>query len=243
MSSTTPINEPSICIPRVFDNIEKKVIWGVFTELFGRDAIDRIDVVFKETPNGDKYKRVFVHFRAWPTTYESQLVRRKLMNGEEVKIVYDEPWFWKCSASRIEKPATRERPVVRPYVDISPSRDQRVRERDEPSRSSNFRERSEANVTMTRGDRRERDGAYADRSSNFRERRERDGAYAESRSSNFRQRDEANVTMTRGSFRDQRRQPVLSQFVPRQVKMNQTPSQAKDSEEEPEIKSKTAAAE
>jgi len=105
----------------VFDNIEKKVIWGVFTELFGRDAIDRIDVVFKETPNGEKYKRVFVHFRAWPTTYESQLVRRKLLDGQEIKIVYDEPWFWKCSASRIEKPATREKVVTRPYVDVSSS--------------------------------------------------------------------------------------------------------------------------
>lgn len=217
MSSTTPINEPSICIPRVFDNIEKKVIWGVFTELFGRDAIDRIDVVFKETPNGEKYKRVFVHFRAWPTTYESQLVRRKLLDGQEVKIVYDEPWFWKCSASRIEKPATRERPVVRPYVDISPSRDDRVRERDMPIRGSNFRERDDSNVTMTRG-------------SNFHDRRER------------RERDDANVTMTRGSFRDQRRQPVLSQFVPRQVKF-QTPQQKEEPVQVAAEESKTAASE
>jgi hypothetical protein len=48
-------------------------------------------------------------------------VRRKLVEGKEVKIVYDEPWYWKCTASRIEKPATRERIVREPYVDLSDS--------------------------------------------------------------------------------------------------------------------------
>ena len=114
-------SEPSICIPRVFENIEKKVIWGVFTNLFGSEAIDRIDIVYKDDSRGEKFKRVFVHFKAWPSTYESQLVRRKLIEGKEVKIVYDEPWYWKCTASRIEKPATRERIVREPYVDLSDS--------------------------------------------------------------------------------------------------------------------------
>ena len=114
-------SEPSICIPRVFENIEKKVIWGVFTNLFGSEAIDRIDIVYKDDSRGEKFKRVFVHFKAWPNTYESQLVRRKLVEGKEVKIVYDEPWYWKCTASRIEKPATRERIVREPYVDLSDS--------------------------------------------------------------------------------------------------------------------------
>ena len=113
------VSEPSICIPRVFENIEKKVIWGVFTNLFGSEAIDRIDIVYKDDSRGEKFKRVFVHFKAWPNTYESQLVRRKLVEGKEVKIVYDEPWYWKCTASRIEKPATRERIVREPYVDLS----------------------------------------------------------------------------------------------------------------------------
>ena len=115
------VSEPSICIPRVFENIEKKVIWGVFTNLFGSEAIDRIDIVYKDDSRGEKFKRVFVHFKAWPNTYESQLVRRKLVEGKEVKIVYDEPWYWKCTASRIEKPATRERIVREPYVDLSDS--------------------------------------------------------------------------------------------------------------------------
>ena len=129
--STSPANEPSICIPRVFDNIEKKTIWGVFTQLFGRDSIDRIDVVFKEAPNGEKFKRVFVHFTAWPQTYEAQAVRRKLLENQEVKIVYDDPWFWKCTASRVEKPTARERPRVAPYVDFRSS-EERQRGQEQP---------------------------------------------------------------------------------------------------------------
>ncbi len=117
-SVSIPESQPSICIPRVFDNIEKKTIWEIFTHLFGREAIDRIDVVYKEAPNGEKFKRVFVHFRAWPKTYECQAMRKRLLDNQEVKIVYDEPWFWKCTASRVEKPQTRDRPRVAPYVDF-----------------------------------------------------------------------------------------------------------------------------
>ena len=43
---------PSICIPRVFLNIEKRAIYSTFVELFGPNAIERIDVVFKENERG-----------------------------------------------------------------------------------------------------------------------------------------------------------------------------------------------
>jgi hypothetical protein len=57
---------------------------------------------------------------------QSQLARdtrQKLMNGEEIKVVYDEPWFWKCVASTIEKPENRysegaARTTARPRIDL-----------------------------------------------------------------------------------------------------------------------------
>jgi hypothetical protein len=36
---------------------------------------------------------------------ESQYVRNKLLANEIVNITYDNPYFWKCSASSIAKPA------------------------------------------------------------------------------------------------------------------------------------------
>jgi hypothetical protein len=100
-------SEPSICIPRVFATIDKKRVYEVFAELFGADTIDRIDLIQKEAPNGETYKRVFVHFKRWATTTQAQYMRQKLIDGDEVKIVYDAPWFWKCTASRVAKPEPR----------------------------------------------------------------------------------------------------------------------------------------
>jgi hypothetical protein len=49
--------------------------------------------------------------------------RQKLLDGEEIKVVYDEPWFWKCVASTIEKPENRysegaARTTARPRIDL-----------------------------------------------------------------------------------------------------------------------------
>jgi len=95
------IAEPSICIPRVFTNINETRIKNVFDELFGRNNIRQVDVIKKTDKNGNLYNKVFVHFYAWPIEYID--IRQKLINGKEIKIVYEQPWFWKCSASRINK--------------------------------------------------------------------------------------------------------------------------------------------
>jgi hypothetical protein len=45
--------------------------------------------------------------------------RDKLLGGDDVKIVYDEPWFWKCTMSTMEKPADRnQRSAPRPRIDL-----------------------------------------------------------------------------------------------------------------------------
>jgi hypothetical protein len=111
-NETLAVNEPSICIPRVFANLDKKRVYNVFAELFGAEFIDRVDLIQKEAPNGDAFKRAFVHFKRWPNTTQAKHVRQKLMDGDEVKIVYDAPWFWKCSASRVPKPVLVKKPFI-----------------------------------------------------------------------------------------------------------------------------------
>jgi hypothetical protein len=109
-------SEPSICIPRVFLNITRERVFGVFTELFGENAIDRVDMIQKESEKGDKYQRVFIHFREWPTTAIAQATRRQLIDGNEVKIVYDGPWYWKCSASHSIRRDERPRQSRAPFI-------------------------------------------------------------------------------------------------------------------------------
>lgn len=109
-------SEPSICIPRVFLNITRERVFGVFTELFGENAIDHVDMIQKESEKGDKYQRVFIHFREWPTTAIAQATRRQLIDGNEVKIVYDGPWYWKCSASHSNRRDERPRQSRAPFI-------------------------------------------------------------------------------------------------------------------------------
>lgn len=112
------LSEPSLCIPRVFSNITEDRVWQVLDEL-ELGEIDRIDMVERETRDGDLYQRVFIHFKSWngPHT-QGGVVRQRVLDGEEVKIVYDDPWFWKVSASRSRRPRapTERRP---PRIEFS----------------------------------------------------------------------------------------------------------------------------
>ena len=89
-------HNPSICIPRVFANIGEARIRKVFDQL-NIGKIARVDIVERKNERGEPYNRVFIHFEFWFNTQESHAVRRKLLDGKEVKVVYDEPWFWKVS--------------------------------------------------------------------------------------------------------------------------------------------------
>ena len=110
-------SEPSICIPRVFKSVPRDTIAGVFEKL-NLGAVDRIDMVAKVNAHGDSYNKVFIHFKRWNQTPLAQAARAKLLQGEEIKVVYSEPWFWKCSASRVDKPMFRDYSAPPPRIDL-----------------------------------------------------------------------------------------------------------------------------
>ena len=111
-------SEPSICIPRVFKSTTRKDIFDIVEKL-ELGAVERIDMVAKTNERGESYYKVFIHFKVWNKRNEmAQATRCKLLKGEEVKIVYSEPWFWKCSASRVEKPAFRDYSAPPPRIDL-----------------------------------------------------------------------------------------------------------------------------
>ena len=92
-------SQPSLCIPRVFNNITETRIRHVFDDL-GLGKISRIDIKERKSEKGESFKRVYVHFDKWFWNEDAQAARRKLVSGKEIKIVYDNPWFWKVSASK-----------------------------------------------------------------------------------------------------------------------------------------------
>ena len=86
---TLPQNVPIICIPRVFPNINEQRIRRVFDEL-NLGTIERIDIVSKSTEKGEKFNRVFVHFKKWNSEGNAEIARERLLNGKDIKIVYDD---------------------------------------------------------------------------------------------------------------------------------------------------------
>lgn len=115
-----PIEIPSICIPRVFTSIEERFIEDVFYDLFGKNTngeccVTRVDFLLKQDRNtGEDFHVVFVHFDK-PIVPESREHREelevfvnKLQSGQDVKIEYRFPWFWKVRINKGKK-RTQER--------------------------------------------------------------------------------------------------------------------------------------
>ena len=115
MNGMLELSEPSICIPRVFANIGQYRIKEVFQKIFGVNSIERVDIVRKnDGRRSEPYNKVFVHFRYW--SIEHADIRDKLINGKEIKIVYEQPWFWKCTASRSKRNNKKTKYNPDPYI-------------------------------------------------------------------------------------------------------------------------------
>ena len=113
--SSAVATSPAICIPRVFPNITERRIAAIFNKLELGEIV-RIDMVKRTGEQGDFY-RVFVHLE-WGDSVNALTTRTKLLedNGE-VKVVYDDPWFWKLRASNSKGRRVRiERPE--PFIDL-----------------------------------------------------------------------------------------------------------------------------
>ena len=94
---TLPDCVPSLCIPRVYPNISEGRIRKIFDEL-DMGVIERIDIVSKTTEKGERFNRVFIHMARWFQNGNASVARERLLGGKDIKIVYDDPWFWKVSA-------------------------------------------------------------------------------------------------------------------------------------------------
>ena len=117
----------SLCIPRAFENISEARVRTVFEKL-NIFTIDRVDVVLRKNEKGESYKRFFVHIKEWAQTSDAQKAKERLIAGKELKIVYDDPWFWKVGlntwAPKPQQPLLNDR---KPKIRIDFDEDQDTR--------------------------------------------------------------------------------------------------------------------
>ena len=112
---TLPVNMQVLCIPRVHRNIDETRIRKIFHEL-NIGVLERIDIVTKRSDKENKdnnFNRVFVHFRQWNDSENAVKARERLLEGKEIKIIYDNPWFWKISAYRESPSKEGERKPIK----------------------------------------------------------------------------------------------------------------------------------
>ena len=98
--STVPMVDPDqtnanrhvICIPKVSNKITKQYIFSIFCAL-------KIGFIEKltEVPirNDPLHKRIFVKVK-WNQSELSKYICKRFETGENVKVVYSDPWYWIC---------------------------------------------------------------------------------------------------------------------------------------------------
>jgi hypothetical protein len=137
---TLPASIPSLCIPRVYPNIDERRIRKTFDDL-NLGIIERVDIVRKTTEKGEKCNRVFIHFSRWFNSRNADTARERLLNGQDIKVIYDDPWFWKVAAYKEAPRVEEERSYERRREPVR--RDERSFERrPEDRRHDSSRERS-----------------------------------------------------------------------------------------------------
>ena len=87
-------NNIIICIPKVRTNISKNYIYNIFNKYnFGK--IQRVDLVRKYNT-----QKAFIHYDYWNNNEKVSQIKGWLLEGKDIKIIYEDPWYWKCSAFR-----------------------------------------------------------------------------------------------------------------------------------------------
>jgi hypothetical protein len=89
-------NCKTLCIPRTDVNISEPFVRNLFNKL-NIGSIGRIDLVKKQNEKGCQYMRIFIHMNKWYNTENSLIAKERLLNGKDIKIIYEDPWFWKIS--------------------------------------------------------------------------------------------------------------------------------------------------
>ena len=85
----------TLCLPKIDSNTTKKQICNIFNQ-YNFGFIKKIDLI-----TISQSKRAFIHYEKWNNSEKNKKIKSYLDDGLDIKIIYDFPWFWKCSKSRI----------------------------------------------------------------------------------------------------------------------------------------------
>ena len=130
MNSSTNIFDfqqyPGIYIPMLFKNINEKQLWKIIEDL---DIFrpKTMTISPKILDNGTHCNYVFIDVDEWYNTPNARLMRNKLLSDEEVKIVFNDPWFFICKRKHVVQESssstTSTQSMTDTYIDFKPVKD------------------------------------------------------------------------------------------------------------------------
>ena len=93
---------PAIYIPMLFSNISHNRLRAIIKQL---DIFTPAIINFEEKQDlkGNKCNCAFIQVEHWHDTPQAKQFRTKLLANEEVKIVFDDPWFFICKRKHEEE--------------------------------------------------------------------------------------------------------------------------------------------
>ena len=80
----------SICIPRVDKYFNQNRIFSILNR-YKLGNIKEIKIIKNKKKNNNI---IYIYFSSWNDNEYVNNIKKKIMDGESVKIMYDEPWFW-----------------------------------------------------------------------------------------------------------------------------------------------------
>ena len=114
----------SLCIPRIFNNINHRRIKSWFIQnLRHWGFVERVDVVPVFKNGVQVHKRAYVHYAVGKFNLKADdgnggNIIDALVAGNQIQVIYDEPWYWKLSLSKTARPAEAPKRRVGPSVKI-----------------------------------------------------------------------------------------------------------------------------
>jgi phosphoribosylaminoimidazole-succinocarboxamide synthase len=93
---------PNMCIPRVNTCVTKELVFETINK-YSFGYIEKIDVIKKKgtCKKNDLSNMVFIYFKEWYDNDLANIVKDRLVSGKDIKIIYDDPWYWKISAIKV----------------------------------------------------------------------------------------------------------------------------------------------
>ena len=108
------VNNISLYIPKVFENITKERMASIF-EFLDIGMINHIDFVTKVDNKGKPYNSAYIHFDFWYSNISNENLQERLKNSIDCRIVYDDPWYWIVLENKATK---KDYSIPRPKINL-----------------------------------------------------------------------------------------------------------------------------